>query len=364
MSDWTGTTQLHAAFRGRWIGLTSTNCSDNFASAVDLLASRAVYPDHPDRVEVLETYISWIFLTDRHAYKIKKPVHYGAINYSSSKLRRQACVDELRLNSRLASRVYQLVQPITRTKSGKMSLDGDGIPVDWVIRMRRLSETRNLQGLMESGRIQVDDTRALASTLSQFYLNRPPETVRMEVFCERLADNIQANQSILANGVEPADCEMIRSIHATQFRFLASAARLLDERVVDGRIVDGHGDLRPEHIYLEHHPVVIDCIEYDNSLRQVDAVDDLCCLRMECQRLGHPEVGDEVMAQYKRNASDRVPEQLCLFYMCYRACVRAKVASIRGSQLGRSSPGRAAIASQQRQYLQLARQYASELEVE
>lgn len=331
-----------------------------FASPTDLLASAQTYTERPDRVEIVETHVSWVFLTGRYAYKLKKPVHFDGIDFSSIALRRQACVSELWLNRRLAPDVYQSVMPVTRDAVGNLSLNGPGVPVDWVVKMRRLPEERNLRWLIGYDQLQPQDIRSVATTLASFLLNRPPETVLLDTFCRRLARNIQATQTLLENSVPPALCEMVRQVHAVQLQFLTTATGILHERVGDGRIIEGHGDLRPEHIYIEHCPKVIDCIEFSRSLRQVDAIDDLCFLLMECERLGRADVGDAMLSEYAHLAADEVPRRLCSFYKCYRACLRAKISSIRIAQLGQS-PEPAVVAAEiaeREQYLRLAQKYA------
>ena len=330
------------------------------ASPTDLLASVEAYTERPQSVELVETHISWVFLTGRYAYKLKKPLKLDGIDYSTVALRREACVNELLLNRRLTEDVYHATLPITRGDSGRLSLNGGGVPVDWVVKMRQLPEARNLRWLMENNQLRPQDIECVGKMLAEFFVNRPPETVLMETFGERLAENIHANQAWLENHVPTPLCPSVRKIHAVQLAFLASASDILHERVGDGRIIDGHGDLRPEHIFIEHTPKVIDCIEFNRELRQIDAVDDLCFLLMECDRLGQKDVGEALLAEYERRTGDEVPEPLCAFYKCYRACVRAKVASIRADQLIQASLSEAAEGqlAELKQYLQLAEQYA------
>ena len=144
-----------------------------------------------------------------------------------------------------------------------------------------------------------------------------------------------------------------------QLRYLNIEAGLIGSRATAGRIVEGHGDLRPEHIYLNDHPTVIDCIEFSEELRIVDIADELSFLEMECERLGDGGLGHSVLAEYQRVSGDHVPDSLLSFYRCYRAMVRAKVALLRSQQ----QTNYMATASDQLvgQYIDLAEQYAKEL---
>jgi predicted kinase len=152
---------------------------------------------------------------------------------------------------------------------------------------------------------------------------------------------------------------VVRRVHEAQWRVLRLAPELLDTRVLDGRIVEGHGDLRPEHIYLVPYPTIIDCVEFNAEFRQIDVLDELCFLAMECAALDAAWVGDEVIAQYCQWNADQPPAALLPFYKTYRACVRAKVSALRAEQL----TGQARLRSLEsaKRYLAVADVYAGQL---
>jgi len=340
--------------------LASARCNLETNSAVRLLATREAYPERPKRIVQVETPYSWIYLADRHVYKLKKPLKLGPLDFSSQILRHRACVDELWLNQRLTSEVYQGVVPVMRDTHGSLSLGGTGVPVDWTVKMRRLPEERNLGVLLEGDRLGSQDIRAVAGTLASFYKNRPPITMQLATFRQRLSGRIRANQMALENRVRPDLCDTVRHVHELQLKFLTTTAELLNARVGDGVIVEGHGDLRSMHIYIEHQPQVIDCIEYSHTLRQVDTVDDLCLLLIECERLGRPDVSEALLAEYVRLTSDHVPERLCNFYKSYRACVWARTFLLRtmqNGQIGLRTSVKLDPANEE-PYLRLAEKYA------
>ena len=151
---------------------------------------------------------------------------------------------------------------------------------------------------------------------------------------------------------------IVSRIHAAQLQFLSLAAPRFDARVGDGRIVEGHGDLRPEHICFEQAPVIFDCIEFDPQLRQLDVADELSFLAMECDRLGASAVGQRVIEIYATRCADRPPPALLSFYKCYRACVRGKVAALRARQLAGAM--QTAALDEAREYLRLADDYVAD----
>lgn len=335
------------------------------------LGSPAAYAKTTRRVERIETHISWVFLTDRHVYKLKKPVKFEFLDFSELELRHQACEDEVRLNRRLAPDVYLGVVPITRTPRGHFALGGKGQVVDWLVKMRRLPADRALDQLIQRGALRDDEIESLAACLAEYYRSLPPVSIQGRLYCDRVERHVTENYRELVQpehgmAEDTPEGRAIKGLHAAQVRLLRTAAWLFERRVCDGRIADAHGDLRPEHVYLLSRPVVIDCVEFSSELRQVDVLDELCFLRMECDVLGEPRIGRRMVEEYCRVSGDAPPSELISFYLAYRACVRAKVELLRASQIQEPphgscvpQPGDVAISAAKRasERLDLARRY-------
>ncbi len=243
-----------------------------YEDVVRLLRQTSTYPDHPSAVDVLETHISTVFLTDRYVYKLKKPVHYDFVDFSTLAAREHACREELRLNRRLAGDVYLDVLPITEDPSGALHLGKRGresffdessaadlppdekrLPspfsvVDWVVKMRRLPIENTLDALLRAGRLTERQIEQLAEKLADFYASASPLVVRPVDYRRAIEAHVRANRQELLATAHALPAAVVSRIHSAQLQFLAVAAPLLDARVCDGRIVDGHGDLRPEHI--------------------------------------------------------------------------------------------------------------------
>lgn len=167
---------------------------------VSLLRNPHVYGDKTTAVELIETHISWVFLTDRFAYKLKKPVRFEFLNFSTPELRRQACENEVKLNSRLAPGVYLGVVPIVETAKGQLAVGGDGPPVDWLVKMRRLLAETSLDALIRDAKVTPAAIGQLAKTLSAFYENLPPVTVTVEGYRRAIEQHTLANRAELAAG--------------------------------------------------------------------------------------------------------------------------------------------------------------------
>ncbi len=339
---------------------------DAVTELLEFLQRPSSYPQRPSHVELRETHISWVYLAGRYAYKLKKPVRFDFLDFSTPELRKIACDAEIRLNRRLSPSVYRAVVSIRRSKAGRLTLTGDGEVVDWLVKMRRLDDTRTLRALLLDRRqvaASEDALRGVATHLARFYAEQAPLTIRTADFRCQLERHIEENEqqlvALATNGDHGLHVDTIRRIHHAQKRFLVTHQPLFDNRVRDGRIVDGHGDLRPEHIYLYPEPLVIDCIEFNQEYRANDIVDELAFLAMECNRLDEWSVDGILFAAYQEASHDVAPPRLIDFYKSYRACVRAKVASLRSVQ--QTAPQSTTSRQAEREYLELADGYADHL---
>jgi len=325
----------------------------------EFLLNPRTWPDRPRRVRLAQTHISEVYLTDRFAFKLKKPVRFDFLDYSTPELRHRACQAEVRLNRRLAPDVYLGVLAVVRRADGSLGLGaGDnlqGEPIDWLVQMRKLPLDRTLDAAIRRGTLDDADVRRAADLLTGFYLGAPPVDLAAEDYRRQLERHVAGNLQELFAPRRNLAPEVVRRVHGFQLRMLALAAERFDERVGQGRIVEGHGDLRPEHVCLVDPPVVIDCIEFNDEFRTLDVVDELGFLAMECDALGAHGVGQQFLDSYLQASGDAASPPLMAFYQSYRACVRSKVAALRADQLEGSHAQRAV--DEARRYLQLADRY-------
>jgi aminoglycoside phosphotransferase family enzyme/predicted kinase len=328
---------------------------DLFRQVCDLLTRRDIYPDSPAAVEIVETHISCVFLSDTLVYKLKKPVRFEFVDFSTLGARRQACEDEVRLNRRLARDIYLGVEPITREATGQLALNGDGEPVDWVVKMRRLPSDWMLDARVRAHAVSERDVANLAQVIGDFYAAAPAVPMEPAEYCDAIHAHVRANLADLSMATAGDEQARVRRAHAAQLQFLALHAAHFNARVEARRIVDGHGDLRPEHVCLSEPPVVFDCLEFDARLRTIDIADELSFFVMECERLGAAWIGQQVREACLARCGDAPPAQLLYFYQAYRACVRGKVAALRANQL--SGTRRADAVAEVAEYLQLAESY-------
>jgi aminoglycoside phosphotransferase family enzyme len=329
---------------------------------VSFLRRSNAYPDQPHRVETLETHMSWVFLTDHFAYKLKKPVRYAYLDFRTLEARRQDCLEEVRLNRRLAEQVYLGVVPITEDDSGQLHLEGAGRTTDWLVHMRRLPEERMLDHLLTAGKAKPEDIHRVGQRLAYFYRDETPIETNPREYLIGFEDDLNENLGELTDPFFRLPTARIECICHRQRCFLTNHPASLHERVNQGWLIEGHGDLRPQHVCLMEEPVVIDCLEFKRSFRILDAADELAYLALECERLGAPWAGDQLFVPYCAITGDRPLPAVVSFYKSFRAVLRAKIAIWHNREQSVSRPQK--WIQRALHYLDLAERHANRFEME
>jgi uncharacterized protein len=324
------------------------------------MASPAFYPHPVDHIQTRETHISMVFLTGDWVYKVKKAVDFGFLDFSTTEKRRRFCHRECDLNRRLTTDVYHGVTPITSTR-GSFHLDGAGPVVEYAVRMRQLPETRCLQHLLQTTEIQSDFLLQLVSLLTTFYTHRGACHPRQaNAALKNLRSACENNfQQLLPFVGSCLDKHLFAIVRSATRSFLNRQHRLFEHRAEGGWIRDGHGDLRACHIYFlpQSGFQVIDCIEFDDRLRQIDVISDLAFLSMDFDFADQPHLGSRLMDIYSQLTPDPSAFLMLPLYKCYRAMVRCKVNCLlfETAAVARELPG---VIEDAQRYLKLAYRYA------
>jgi len=297
----------------------------SLADKIDFLMRGDAYRPPVPVVTRHETHMSQVFLAGDRVYKLKKPVRFPYLDFSTLARRETACRAELRLNRRLAPDVYRDVVPLTHSAQG-LAIGGDGEIVDWLVVMNRLDDTQMLDRVIGDRRLHRWQLDRLASALVQFYRRASAVFISPAVYGAEFWRSLAYNRRVLLDPRFNLPAGAVRSIDAMQRRFLTERAGLLAERVRTRRIVDGHGDLRPEHICLGDPVRIIDCLEFNPRLRMVDPFDEIAYLCVECERLGAAWAGEYLRCRIMHALHDGDSEELFIFYRCHRATLRARLA--------------------------------------
>ncbi|MCE9527899.1 MAG: AAA family ATPase [Planctomycetales bacterium] len=331
--------------------------TESHSDIVPWLSRPDSYSHRPERVDHIETHISHVFIAGELVYKLKKPIKYDFLDFTTLPAREHACREEVRLNTRLAPNTYLGVLPIIRDTDGKFRLRGPGEIVDWLVEMRRLPTELTLDELLRRGELLPGHIDRLAATLARFYRSLTPLSVTAEKYIELYLAHVRGNQGELLAVQHHLAREVVERVHGFQLQLLRLCPELFADRVRAGRIVDGHGDLRPEHICFSDPIAIFDCIEFSPEFRRIDVADELAFLAAECDFLGAEWVGPQLLAAYQQQSDDQPAAVLFDFYKSYRACVRAKVAALRADQL--QGVAQETAAAEARRHLALADQYAA-----
>jgi aminoglycoside phosphotransferase family enzyme len=274
--------------------------------------------------------MSWVFIAGDRVYKLKKPVHYPFLDFRTLAAREANCREEVRLNRRLAPDVYLGVVPLTKEHDKRLALAGRGDVVDWLVEMRRLPEELMLDRVILSHAIERDhggrQIRAVADILITFYRATPPADLLPSSYVQQFAREHAITEAVLSNPRFDLNRALLSHALDRVRRGLKEDAAILEDRVREGRVVEGHGDLRPEHVCLTDPPVIIDCLEFSRALRLVDPFDELTFLALECARLDAGWIGEWLIERCADGLGERPPPSLLEFYWSYRACLRARLA--------------------------------------
>jgi len=291
----------------------------DIAAKVAFLSQPSVYPDHPSRVDVIQTHMSWVFLTDQLVYKLKKPVRFDFLDFSTLERRHHDCMEELRLNRRLAPDVYLDVVPLTIDASGQLHLGNEGEPVEWLVKIKRLPRELMLDQAIANNQVDQSDVRDFTKRLAEFYQQAEPVAMTAQAYQQRLAQSIHAYSQGLLKPDYEIPHRRVDTVRKSLLNYLSEKSDLFNTRIAEHRIVEAHGDLRPEHVCLTRPPVFIDCLEFNRDLRNLDPADELAFLALECEYAGAGWIGQVVFETYRQQTDDDPPQSLIYFYKALRA---------------------------------------------
>jgi uncharacterized protein len=279
----------------------------------------------PEPVAMRETHAAWVLLSGDRALKVRKPVRFAFLDYSTLERRLAAAVEEVRVNDVLAPGLYRGVRALVE-RDGRLALGPAGAcadAVDYAVEMRRFDEDATMASRCEQGRLRPAEIDAVARLLARFHASARRCEGGAQAFRARVCADLE--ELIALAGPLP---RLERFVEAA----LARHAAELDARASAGRCRDGHGDLRAEHVVLESPPLVVDRIEFDPALRRTDVGSDLAFLAMDLEARGCPRAAEWLVAAYARAGGDPGEPALRALFGWQRALVRAKVALLRDDE--------------------------------
>ena len=322
------------------------------------------YPHRPQKVEVVQTHISYVFIAGDFVYKVKKPVNFGFLDFTTLDKRKFYCEEELRLNKRLAPSIYLDVVPIGRDNAGRLTLGGVPDIVEYAVLMKKLPLDKMLKILLARGKADVDVMDAVAEKIARFHQEaqtggRIDEMGSASVIRHNHEENFAQTEKYIDVTLSPFQHAFLK---AYAEKFIASNTNLLAKRVTEHKIRDCHGDLHLEHICVADEIMVFDCIEFNERFRFADVAAEVAFLTMDLDYNGYFSQSVDFTNSYLKYSRDEDLRALLNFYRCYYAFVRGKVTSFRLDQKEMPQTERAEIHRIASKYFDLACNYASRLE--
>lgn len=315
-----------------------TTMSDSLA-LIATLQQPGAWPDRVEAVQLIETHISWVLLTGAEAFKIRKPVDLGFLDYSTLARRDHCAHEEVRLNRRFAPEIYRDVVRITGTAAAPR-FDGEGPLLEVAVRMKQFDHSRQLDLELAAGRLSTADLRAVADAIVAFQDSAPRAEVAdpygsPEAVLAPVRENFSQLRGICADMAAPAAAaEMLDQLEAVSLSWAEGLHETFLERRAGGFIREGHGDLHLANLTrLPEGIRAFDGIEFSAELRWIDVVNDLAFLFMDLSMRGRQELAWVMLNQWLLRSGDHRGLALLRFYVLYRAMVRAKVAALRAGQL-------------------------------
>ena len=329
------------------------------SSMIDNFLDPEYLPDKTEKVSLIQTHISIVLLADRFVYKIKKPVNFGFLDFSTLRKRRYYCYQEIILNRRLSKDIYIDVLPIMYDgKNYRMGV-GQGKIVDYAVKMKRLPDELLMKSLFSRGELTGEHLKKISNVLARFH-----QTTHNSLTIDKFGDpekikintdeNFAQIRKYIGTTIQKEDFTALKQWTAN---FYNSNRSLFLNRVKGKKIKDCHGDLHMEHICLTENLPIFDCIEFNSRFRYTDTIADIAFLLMDLEYHGGTSLSEKLWYFYKEMVNEQGVNSLVTFYKIYRAIVRGKVNSFQldDEKIGKEEKEEAIEVS--KKYFNLARSY-------
>lgn len=327
---------------------------------ISFLLSSTSYPHNPGHIEHIQTHISDVFIAPPYVYKVKKPVDFGFLDFTSLEMREFFCQREVELNRRLCKEIYLGVERVC-LQDGVLSFGGAGPAVEYAVRMKMLPEKYFLKNLLRSGEVTEKHLVRIARKLADFYISQDPDEEitaygSPEIIRKNIDDNMLVSERFIGDTLS---CALYKAIKFYNDTFFDTKSSLFTARMLGGHIKDCHGDLHLEHINIRPDGICIyDCIEFNERFRCIDTASDIAFLAMDLDYNGYRGYADFFVKEVSSTLNDEQIYSLIDFYKCYRAFVRGKVLSLKSAEPEVSREENEQSREKARKYYKLALKYS------
>lgn len=299
---------------------------------IDILLAEGYFPEQVDHPQLVETHISWVVLCGRFAYKIKRPVKFSFLDFSTAEKRKFYCERELALNRRLSIDMYLDVLPV-RESAGRYLIGGtEGAVIDYAVQMRRYNKSSEMDLMLIRNAVGPEDIISLADKIAKFHRETTVIYSGEMLNVQKEFNDLEGQITFLSSALQDHPDQLIREVLERANQFIALHEELLTRRKAAGFFRDGHGDLHTGNIFLLPEPQPFDCIEFNDALRRDDVLNEVAFLCMDLEAFGRDDLADLFLSRYNKAFPvmfDEEDRKLFNYYKSYRANIRAKVNSIR-----------------------------------
>ncbi len=325
---------------------------------VKALLDPKIYPDVTSKVELMQTQMSFVFLTGDYVYKVKKPVDLGYLDYTTLEKRHFYCQREVELNRRLCPCAYLGVVSITE-EDHNFSINGEGKAIEYAVKMRHLPQERMLNIMLTKGRVSAEMMTDVAKKVAEFH--RKAETNAtiskygdLGAIITNTEENFNQTIKYIGNTISQKSYRHIKDYTNS---YIEKNVSLFYERIADSKIRDCHGDLHTAHVCFTDDICIYDCIEFNDRFRYCDVASEISFLAMDLDRYDRADLSQVFVDAYLAFSGDKGLTKLLNYYKCYLAYVRGKVESFKFDDPHVSEEERAGTLVAARKYFELAESY-------
>lgn len=328
---------------------------------VEALLKTDSYPEETNKIELIQTHISFVFVTDNFVYKVKKAVNFGFLDFSTLENRYLYCRKELEINRRLCPQIYLEVVPLNQKI--KIKIKGEGKIIEYALKMKRLPQERIMTLLLKEGKVYKETIDEIAKVISQFHVNAQTNLEisqfgTIKIIKTNWDENFSQTTKYIDQTIPKITFEFIQTKINT---FIEKNRALFEDRIANNRIRDCHGDLHSGNIFITDQICIFDAIEFNDRFRYSDIAADVAFLSMDLDFQQRPDLSNYFLERYLVYSQDKKLMQLLTFYKCYRAYVRGKVISFKLNDTNIKQTEKTSAIKDAQAYFKLANEYAKSL---
>ncbi len=338
---------------------------DSVNEIIKALKNPVAYDEEVTTVEMLQTHISYVFLTDRFVYKVKKPVDFGFLDFTTLERRRYFCEEEIRVNRPLCGDMYVGAVPINRDTAGRIKVGGEGETIEYAVKMKRMPSDAIMTALLDRNSVSEEHVDKIARLLADFHRiaatgSGVDECGSLSQVRKNWVQNFQQTEAHRGTLINTGDFDFVEK---EVLGFMEENEELFNQRVSEGRVRQCHGDVHSGNIFIlpSGEVYVFDAIEFFKGFSCSDVASEIAFLAMDLEFLGQTNLAERFVDKYIDFSGDKGLSGLLNFYKCYRAYVRAKVNGFRLSEPNISESEKSDVEKTVCAYFKLAHRYASRL---